>query len=235
MSNWSAGTSGTVWIGMVCAGAAPATARRTIERDTTRLVMRHLVRWGSPDTEDTRHTVRRVTGRCVVALVWSPRNRALGPSLALRGALRRIHPQQPIDRALPRPRGLERADRDHRAGDQPPIAFVHGGQPRVEHRQDQQGVAERRRAIFEPAHREQNPDVHHRRAHDPGEEPERLEEAVERRETADDRERTGHLARARIERADVDPSLRHMTPPLESLFYYMAPGRDKVALARFAR
>src|SRR5205823_12726505 len=51
--------------------------------------------------------------------------------------------------------------------------------------------------------------VHHRRAHDPGEKPERLEEAVERREAADDRERAGDLAGARIERAYVDPSLRH--------------------------
>src|SRR2546426_6870457 len=44
MSNWSAGTRGTVWIGMLCADAVPATAKSTTERETTRLVMRHLAR-----------------------------------------------------------------------------------------------------------------------------------------------------------------------------------------------
>src|SRR2546429_3874311 len=81
ISNWSAGTSGTVWIGMVCAGAVPATVSSTTERETTRLVMRHLARWGSSDTHDTPHTVRRVTGgrvgRAGVALVRQSSQRAV--------------------------------------------------------------------------------------------------------------------------------------------------------------
>src|SRR5438552_7113255 len=213
ISNWSAGTSGTVWIGMVCAGAVPATVSSTTERETTRLVMRHLARWGSSDTHDTPHTVRRVTGGRVNSRGCGARATELSAS--------RIHPQQPIDRALAGPRRLERADRHEDPRQQAPVPFVHDREPGVEHREDQQRVAERRRPVLEPAHREQNTDVHHRRAHDPGEKPECLEEAVERRQPPDDRERAGDLARARIERADVDTSLCHNDTSAESPFLYI--------------
>src|SRR5438128_11745751 len=66
---------------MVCAGPVPATVSSTTERETTRLVMRHLARWGSSDTHDTPHTVRRVTGgrvgRAGVALVRQSSQRAV--------------------------------------------------------------------------------------------------------------------------------------------------------------
>jgi len=74
MSNWSAGTIGTVWIGMLCAGAVPATVNSTTERETTRLVMRHLARWGPPGTQDTQPTVGRVTGCHAGRALWRSRD-----------------------------------------------------------------------------------------------------------------------------------------------------------------
>src|ERR1051325_7729642 len=65
------------------------------------------------------------------------------------------------------------------------------------------------RSILEPAHREQNPDVHHGRAHDPREKSQRLEEPVQRGESADDRQRAGHLTGPGVERPYVHASLRH--------------------------
>src|SRR5438477_11103127 len=126
-----------------------------------------------------------------------------------------VHSQEPVDRAHTRARRPKRPDRDDYTGDQSPVAFVHQGQPGVEHRQDQQRVAELCRPVFEPAHRVHNPDVHHRRAHDPGEKTERLEEAVQRGETADDCQRAGHLTRPCVERTDVDASLRHGATSVE--------------------
>src|SRR5439155_17307903 len=156
-----------------------------------------------------------------VARVWRSGDSALNPSGELRGALRRIHAQQPADRALARPGGLERADRYEDPRQQAPVALVHHRQPGVEHRQDQQRESEHRRSVLESTHREDDAHIHHRGAYDPGEKSECLEEAVERRETADDRERAGDLAGARVERADVDTSLRHGgTSAGESLLLY---------------
>src|SRR6266480_6017546 len=88
MSNWSAGTIGTVWIGMICAGALPATISRTTKRRTTRLVIRHLARLESPDTEDTQHRVGRVTGR---------RGRRASVALARHGLSRSVFtPSNPL-------------------------------------------------------------------------------------------------------------------------------------------
>src|SRR2546423_1158681 len=126
-----------------------------------------------------------------------------------RPRLCRVHAQERVDWAHSGPRRLKRAERDDRAGDQSPVALVYHWQPRVQHREDQQRVAELRRPVLEPAHREQNADVHHRGAHDPREKSQRLEEAVQRGETADDRERAGHLTRPGVEGTDVDASLGH--------------------------
>src|SRR6266480_4453216 len=209
MSNWSAGTIGTVWIGMICAGALPATISRTTKRRTTRLVIRHLARLESPDTEDTQHTVRRVTGRRGRRASVALARHGLSRSVALGGSLSRVHPQQRVDRTLPCPCGLEGADRDEDPRQQAPVALVHHRQPGVEHRQDQQRKSEHGGPVLEPTHREDDAHIHHGGADDPGEKPECLEEAVERGETAHNRERAGDLAGARVERTDVDPSLRH--------------------------
>src|SRR6266513_432325 len=123
MSNWSAGTIGTVWIGMICAGALPATISRTTKRRTTRLVIRHLARLESPDTEDTQHTVRRVTGRRGRRASVALARHGLSRSVALGGSLSRVHPQQRVDRTLPCPRGLEGADRDEDPRQQAPSAW----------------------------------------------------------------------------------------------------------------
>src|SRR5438445_3672352 len=172
--------------------------------------------------------------------------RPQGAPLAMRGRhapvdlsrprLGGIHTQQPIDRALPRAGGLERTNGDDDPSDQAPVALVHDRQPGVEHREDQQGVAEGRGPVLEAAHREQNADVHHCGAHDPGQKAQGLEESVERRQAADDCEHAGDLAGARIEGADVDTRLRHSgTSAGESFPLYASRGPGKVAPAPFAR
>src|SRR5438552_3580388 len=93
MSNWSAGTIGTVWIGMLCAGAVPATVNSTTERETTRLVMRHLARWGPPGTQDTQPTVGRVTGCHAGRALWRSRDdrSARQPSEVAGGRIERAY------------------------------------------------------------------------------------------------------------------------------------------------
>src|SRR5207253_4183638 len=140
-------------------------------------------------------------------------NRA--PLRLLRRLRRRVYTQERIDRADTRDGGLERAEGQDRSADQTPVPLVDQGQPRVQNREGEEGKPERRRAIPESAHREQGPHVHHHGAQDPGEKPQRLEERVERRQAAQERERAGHDPRVRVQIPDVDRRLGHWHPPVK--------------------
>src|SRR5213083_1521758 len=108
---------------MTCAAAISAAVNIATERETTRLDMPHLARSEGPCTPDTSRTERRVTGR---------RARRCGARATGVSAVCRIHAQQRIDRAHPRPGRLEGAERNDDPPDQAPVSFVYQRQPGVE-------------------------------------------------------------------------------------------------------
>src|SRR2546427_803515 len=87
---------------MTCAAAISAAVNIATERETTRLDMPHLARSEGLCTPDTSRTERRVTGR---------RARRCGARATGVSAGCRIHFQQRIDGAHPRPGRLEGAER----------------------------------------------------------------------------------------------------------------------------
>jgi len=141
MSNWSAGTSGTVWIGMLCAGP-PGDGQQTRRERPTRLVMRHLARRDSLIQKYPAYRAAASNQWLRVARVWRARDSVFSRRRTS-GSLRRIHPQQPVDRAncpVSARSGTHRPRR--RFPPTAPVALVHHRQPGVEHRQDQERESE---------------------------------------------------------------------------------------------